>query len=91
MGGLEGPCYSGPMQKKYLLTPVSLALHTKMKWKCAQAGISMSEAIRQLVTGYVNGSVELGVAEVQVARVPVEVEPPDVYDQLAEKAAALID
>jgi hypothetical protein len=76
--------------KKYLLAPVSLALHTKMKWKCAQEDISMSEAIRQLVTGYVNGSIELGSAEVQVARIPVETEPPDIYDYLAEKAATLV-
>ena len=75
--------------KKYLLTPVSLALHTKMKFKCSQEKISMSEAIRQLVTGYVNGSVELGTTDHQVARIVVDTGPPDVYDQLAEKAAAL--
>jgi hypothetical protein len=64
------------MRKKQLLIPVSLALHTKLKFKAKSDGLSMSEAVRRLIVEYVGGDVEVTA-------------PPDIYDQLAEKAAAL--
>lgn len=71
-------CYSTRMAaKKHVLVPMSLALHTKLKFKAKADRISMSEAVRRLVTEYVGGEHEV-------------IEPPDVYDQLAEMARAAL-
>lgn len=79
------------MRRKNLLIPMPLALHTKLKFKAKSDGVSMSEVVRQLVGGYVNGTVELGEPQVQVARPTVVEELPDVYDQLADRTREVLN
>jgi hypothetical protein len=43
------------MTQKAIIVPVSLALHTKFKHRCAQDGRSMSQVVRALMEMHVEG------------------------------------
>lgn len=41
--------------KKHLIIPMTLAMHTKLKWKAHQEGRSMSRVVRGLISEYLDG------------------------------------
>lgn len=64
------------MSTKYVMVPVSLALHTKLKWRARHDGQSMSEVVRTLIRIYVDGDPRPRVSEPEPE--------PDFYDYLHE-------
>lgn len=68
--GSQGAILMLMRKKKQILVPVTVAMHTKLKWEARQRGQSMSHIVRELIEEFLDG--EIGPA-------------PDVYDQLAAK------
>lgn len=82
------------MSKKLLVVPMSLALHTKLKWHCRQEGRSMSRTVRGLIHGYLNGSFTL--EDQHLAMDPTgppgrPTEREDFYEELYEKVSRAVD
>lgn len=70
------------MARDRLLTvPISVALHTKLKWRAKKEDRSMASIVRSLVEGYLSG-------ETEVSKPGDE---PDFYDHLYEKVSSAVD
>lgn len=72
------------MNKKSLIVPIPLAMHTKLKWRAKQEGRSMSKVVRGLITEYLDGE-----------RSPVSVdaggEEHDFYDDLYARVLTAVE
>lgn len=83
------------MAKKALLVPVTLAQHTKFKWKCQQLGISMSQAIRVMVDAFINETTVTPESIKAGGHLPAEWQKErrdslDIYDELAERTKQVL-
>lgn len=87
------------MQKKMLIAPMPLALHTKFKWQAQKDGLSMARIVRALIRGYLNGSFDIA-PHVDEDRIPTPGRPvgsiqtdgePDFYDDLYERVLSAVD
>lgn len=70
--------------KKLLVVPMTLAMHTKLKWRAKQEGRSMSKVIRGLVTEYLGG-------ETNPTSVKADGSQNDFYEELYEKVSRAVD
>lgn len=87
------------MQKKMLITPTPLALHTKFKWQAQKDDLSMARIVRALIRGYLDGSFDI-TAHLGEDRIPTPGRPvgsiqtdgePDFYDDLYARVLSAVE
>ncbi len=87
------------MQKKMLITPMPLALHTKFKWQAQKDGLSMARIVRALIRGYLDDSFDI-TTNLDEDRIPTPGRPvgsiqtdgePDFYDDLYARVLSAVE
>ena len=79
------------MSRKSLIVPMTVAMHTKLKWAARREGKSMSRLMRGLIQAYLDGEVKvIGDGRLPKGASSTRISQPEpaawaVYDEIAAK------